>query len=123
TGQRSPLASLALAGDGKSVVVGLQDGGIASWAEGSGWRESPLDPGRKPATAIACLAKNRLVASLSEDSIRFWQWPSLEPLETIGFAPAESPTSLALAPDGQGLVVGTKAGTLLRFELAPAPRK
>jgi WD40 repeat protein len=110
--QRSDVSALADLPNG-GMAVGHTDGSVSLLAPGYQGERTLGGTGKDPVTALAVSASSDLlVAADQQGNVRLWSMSSQTPRRLWSARPGDS-TSVAIAPDGHTVAVGTKSGTLV----------
>ena len=114
----SPVASVAVAPDGRTIASGSQDNTIRLWDVASGKEFRRLEGHTAPVISIAFSSDGRRLASGSADkTIRLWDTASGMELQLLQGHTA-SVSSVAFAPDGRTLASGSEDKTILLWDAA-----
>ncbi len=106
-GHTDTISALFFSPDSRRLVSGAykNDRTIRVWDTSSGACLSVSNPAEGPIGALALLPDRQTVISGAE-RLRFWDFPSLQSKPGFSNNPANSVTSLAVAPDGMTIAFG-----------------
>jgi WD40 repeat protein len=109
---------LVLTPDRKHLIVPRDRGPIVMLDTAKLREERRFDGPHRHVTMAAVSPDGTLVAASAYDGLYLWRLADGARVATVDFTPAhEAPTSIAFAPDGTTLWVGTDIGTMLRFHV------
>ncbi len=113
-GKSGTIWSLAIAADGETLAMALDDGSIKLWDLRTGQIKATIDKAHQG--PIWCLRFNRdgtMFATASDDStVQLWDTQSHKNINTIHLN--TSVRTMAFSPDGKHLVTGSRSG-MIRF--------
>ena len=118
-GHKREVTSVAFTADGKHILSGSKDRTLRLWDVGTGENIRVFAGHQNWVTAISLSPDGKRALSCSDDStIKLWDLATGRELDEIDLsASPDVPCSVAFAPDGKSLVVGTASWVVLRFEI------
>jgi WD40 repeat protein len=114
------VSAAAVAPDGRRVITGGTDGGLAVWDTRTGARVTVLR-GHLDRIAVVALTRDgrRAVTGGADRTVRVWDLASGVERRVLT---ARSPvTALVLPPDGVSVLIGGDDGRILRWDLGGGP--
>lgn len=106
------VRSLSFFPDSSRVASGMQDGSVSVWHTISGKRMAgPFKAHQNHVCGICYSPDGRRIASCDKMTVRIWEDNSV-----IGPMITEKAWSLAWSPDGDGLFIGCKDGSIKYFD-------
>lgn len=114
-GHSGPVRSVQIARDGRFAVSGSSDKTVKVWDLAEGVCVGTLEGNQDSVHSVTISADGRLLAStgFQEETVRLWDWKSGACLQVIGHDGSPSPISVAFAPNGSRLLVGTAKPSLI----------
>ncbi|MGH2617380.1 MAG: WD40 repeat domain-containing protein, partial [Thermomicrobiales bacterium] len=114
----APVASVAIAADGRTLAAGTSAGSVELWGAGGGeriWSSGALP---RPVTSVVLAMDGRTVTASSQDGV-IYRWDTAAAAEPLRLeAHAGSVDALATSPDGQTLAAGGADGMVRLWDLA-----
>jgi WD40 repeat protein len=106
------IASMALTGDGKTVITGSRDGTISSWDAATGKEKGKMGPADKSSGSIRGMAissdGSSLVTVDQGNSMRLWELPSAKLVKTFDGQFSAGSRGVSLSADGKTVAARTK---------------
>jgi WD40 repeat protein len=110
--QKSPVWSVAIGPDGKTLVSGTEAGTLSFWQFPSGKWQRTIPAHEQRIFSVAISPDGKTIATASLDrTIKIWQTETGELIRTIA-GHSDAARSVAFSPDGQTLVSGSWDTTL-----------
>lgn len=116
-GHARQVTTLAFSADGKKLISGSQDKTLRVWDLADFAQERKLEGHGNWVTQLVLTADGTILSCGDDFTVRTWDFRTGRGEILFGLIPAgDCPRSLALAPDGRSLFVGTSGWTVLRLE-------
>jgi WD40 repeat protein len=111
-----PIWSTAFSPDGKTLIMGIDDGTIKVWDVVNGRLKATVHAHNGPIWSVAYTQTGDYFASSSDDGTAKI-WDAATNKETASFPHHSAVRPLAFSPDGSRLVTGTRNGKILIWDI------
>ena len=108
--------------DGRFAVSGAYDKTIKVWNLEEGTCIGTLEGHQDEVKSVVISPDGALIASsgFTDGTVRLWDWKSGACLQVVSLKKPDSPISVAFAPDGSKLIIGTATGSVYVYRLTRA---
>ena len=116
------IQASAFSADGKTILAGSEDDTIRRY-QGKDHASQTLVGHRAPVTAVVCAGQHSAISAAKDGTVVVWDLATGQPVDRVDLrASDDQPVSLAVAPDGKTVAVGTARGVILIYTFAePSP--